>query len=392
MPPKRAASASGTSAKKRAKTPADEPPKSRRWSKVSGSANADDDYKTTWKNPDKSYAFITICSPIRENHEDDDEDEENEDDKNSEEGDDQDEADDEGRDGPTCGKKGCVCFRPAQDNPDHLWLVSQAGHRKFYTQLIHVSLRDPDNFGMYTFNDHAGYGCLEVSQNLLLDYVEASERGWREQWAVCEGVALWLLSSASDALVMIDDGEAVEHTIQLVGRMFLDILAQLDNRDLVGDATDVKSLGTVMAMYIYIASRLREVGILDGDDEEDNKTFEPHRFDDAILSYANKRGVTLQGPKNIDELTANLSGEVELPEKGASDPWGWKAELKEYEEQYAGLTGSMGRKKTSVIGGDALDITTWTSAERKAASFDHKDPLGKREIDALKKGMVMQLG
>ncbi|OTA93996.1 hypothetical protein M434DRAFT_395065 [Hypoxylon sp. CO27-5] len=394
MPPKRAASSSGTSARKKTKTPTDEPPRSTRWSAISASANADADYKTIWKNPDKWYSFMTICSPIREDgdddeeEDDDDEDEDEEDDNDN--NDDNDDTEEGSRDGPKCGKKNCVCFKSVRENPDHPWIVSRAGFRKYYTQNIHLSLRDPENFDMYTYNDHAGYGGLEIVQNLFLDYVEAAERGWREQWAVCEGLALWLLKPAGGIMLTIDDGECVKATIRLVGRMFLDMLAQLDNQGLVGDATDVKSLGTVMAMYLKIAPSMREMGALEGA-RGNKKKFKVDYFDDAILSYANRRGVTLQGPRDIDELTANLDGEVELPKKGAKDPWRWTAELKKYEEHYGRPTGPKSQKKTS-IGGDALDITTWTSAQRKEASFDHKDPLGKREIDAIKKGMVMQLG
>ncbi|KAI1099710.1 hypothetical protein F4804DRAFT_321071 [Jackrogersella minutella] len=389
MPPKRAASGSvsgsGTSGSKRSKTPNDELSRSKRWSAVSGSANADEDYRMIWKNPEKCYSFVTLCSPIQDDDDDDEAGEDDEDDKD-------DDGDDDGTgDGPKCGKKQCLCSKPATENPDHPWLISQAGYRKFYTQNIHLQLRDPDNFDMYTFNDHAAYGGLEIMQNLFLDYVEAGERGWREQWAVCEGLALWLISPNSGVMSMVDDGECFEFTIRLAGRMFLDMLAQLDNQDLVGDATDVKSIGTIMAMFLKIVPQMREVGILRG--KRGSKTkFQVDHFDDAILSYANQRGVTLQGPQDIDELTAKLNGDVKLPNKGTKDPWGWKAELKKYENKYSGLTGMMAQKESAGIGGDALDITTWTSAKRKAANFDHKDPLGKREMDAIKKGMVMQLG
>lgn len=207
MPPKkRAASSAGTgaSASKRAKTPSDEPPRSKRWSAVSGSANADAGYKIIWKDPDTWYSFVTICPPIQDDEDEDDEEEDE--DSEEEEREEQDEARDQtekgGRAGPKCGRKGCQCFMPAEEHPDHPWVVSQAGYRKYTTQLIHLELRDPDNFGMYTFNDHAGYGCLEVVQNLFLDYVEAAERGWKEQWAVCEGLGILLLSSASSVMMM----------------------------------------------------------------------------------------------------------------------------------------------------------------------------------------------
>lgn len=35
-------------------------------------------------------------------------------------------------------------------------------------QRINADLRNPDFFNMYTFNDHAGYGVLEVVQNRSL--------------------------------------------------------------------------------------------------------------------------------------------------------------------------------------------------------------------------------
>ncbi|KAL7624539.1 hypothetical protein AAE478_006106 [Parahypoxylon ruwenzoriense] len=401
MPPKRASSGSGPSRRKRAKTPSNEPPRSKRWAAVSASANADADYKTTWKNPDKWYSFVTICSPLEEEDEDGEdadsegeEEEEDDDDGNDHDHDDDDEADivEGGR--PKCGKVDCLCFKPVSENPDHPWLVSQAGYRKYTTQHIHMSLRDPDNFDMCTFNDHAGYGALEVVQNLLLDYVEAADRGWKEQWAVCEGLALWLLSPASNIMTTIDDGECVNTTLCLVGRMFLDMLAQLDERSLVGDATDVKDVGTIMAIHLKVAAGVRDDGILEDEDngKEGGKKFQPAHFDDAILSYANQRGVTLQGPEDVDELTANLDGNVELPKKGTTDPWGWNASLKQYEKKYTGLTGFMAKKETSGIGGDALDITTWSSSRRREANFERRDPLGRREMDAIKKGMVMQLG
>jgi hypothetical protein len=44
------------------------------------------------------------------------------------------------------------------------------------------------------------------------------------------------------------------------------------------------------------------------------------------------------------------------------------------------------------LGGDSLDLTTWSSAERKAHSFEKKDPLGKEIMDAIKKGEVLQVG
>lgn len=138
-----------------------------------------------------------------------------------------------------------------------------------------------------------------------------------------------------------------------------------------------------MAMYMTLASSLQADGALDGDSGDESSgagKFQPERFDNAVLSYANKRGVMLCGPDNIEEVTAKADGDVKLPAKNAKDPWGWKAALKKYTKDRDGD-----------IGGDHYDITSWTSAERKESSFDKKDPLKKKDIDALKKGLVMTM-
>ncbi len=42
------------------------------------------------------------------------------------------------------------------------------------------------------------------------------------------------------------------------------------------------------------------------------------------------------------------------------------------------------------IGGDNMDITAWSSFERKRYHFGNQDPLTKREIRALKEGIVVE--
>src|SRR6185437_14529417 len=181
MPPKRAAkraSANDSSTSKRSKIDGESGPspalpnKNKRWAAVSASANAEADYRLATGNPVHAYSYICICRPPfeREDDEDEWEDEQSDDEDNPQESSDR------------CdGGQSCLCNKPAADHPEHPWLITYAGWRKFYTQHIHASLRCPDNFDMYTYNDHAGYGMLEVVQNLLLDYVE-SDSNWKEQW------------------------------------------------------------------------------------------------------------------------------------------------------------------------------------------------------------------
>lgn len=190
MPPKRAAPSSaattGSKAKKSKLNGSDGvpvQPRNKRWAAVSGSANADQEYREfVEKDPVKAYSYICICVPSFDMKSDDEDEEES----------------DNGADGPAqpstkCdGGKTCFCLKAASKHPQHGWKLSGAGFRKYFTQSIHSGLRCPDNFDMYTFNDHHGYGTLEVVQNLFLDFVEA-ENNWKEQWAACEGTAMFLL-------------------------------------------------------------------------------------------------------------------------------------------------------------------------------------------------------
>lgn len=162
--------------------------------------------------------------------------------------------------------------------------------------------------------------------------------------------------------------------------MFLAMLAKLDELGLVGDATAVRSLGCTMAAYMELAADLRNGNFLEDIGGRPPGTFEPEHFDDGILVYANRRGVTLSGPARIEELMAEADGDVPLPTKGTKDPWGWKAAFTKY------------RKLCSKIGGDYYDITTMSAAQRKQASFANKDPFTKKDIENIKNGMIIHLG
>lgn len=192
MPPKRTGSGTSAGAAKRTKTndtgdsssssaPAAAPP-SKRWSKVSGSRNVDASYKEITKDPAKAYSFICICRlPFGLDDDDDDDDESSDEEEDAV-------ADKSKKLAPCDGGKTCMCNKSAADHPEHKAVVSMAGFQKFMMQRIQADLRDPDLFEMYTFNDHAGYGVLEVVQNLLLDFAE--EKNLKEQWAICEAMGM----------------------------------------------------------------------------------------------------------------------------------------------------------------------------------------------------------
>jgi hypothetical protein len=199
MPPKRAAASSASrkapakksrpstegtvdeGAEEAPRTPT--PPRDPRWAPVSGSANADMNYKLTTQNPVEAYSFCLLCEPPF----DDDEKEE---------------EDEEGDGNGSCdGGKKCLCSKPVTEHPDHPWKVSVAGKTKFFLQRVHSELRTPDSFGMYTFNDHSAYGTLEVIQNLFLDFQNAADNV-KEQWAVCEALGLFMASGEGMEMTM----------------------------------------------------------------------------------------------------------------------------------------------------------------------------------------------
>lgn len=165
------------------------------------------------------------------------------------------------------------------------------------------------------------------------------------------------------------------------------MLARLEAENLLDDNSAVKNLGLIMALYIKLASVFRDGSLLEEDAEEvctepSRYTWIPDRFDDYINAYAAKFGITLRCLDDIDEMTAKLNTGVSLPASGGN--WEWSKAFKSYQEEYPG--------EAARIGGDSLDITTWTAGERKEKSFDRKDPLSAALLKNIKKGMVMNLG
>lgn len=129
----------------------------------------------------------------------------------------------------------------------------------------------------------------------------------------------------------------------------------------------------------------------------DKKNWHPHEFASHILAYARKYDIKLVGPHDIEDLISEANANVDLPVPESNngpkaDPFGFEKALKAYSTKYKGVTQFLSKRNKAgktAIGGDALDITTWTPAERKKFSFDNKDPFRPAEIAALKRGDVL---
>lgn len=104
-------------------------------------------------------------------------------------------------------------------------------------------------------------------------------------------------------------------------------------------------------------------------------------FDSYVAAYAAKYNIMFGGVKELKSLLDDVDEDVDVPaEKDGEDPWGFKAALKEYKAERGGK-----------IGGDSLDNTGWSSAERKQHAFRKKDPLPKDILDGLEAGEVIGL-
>ena len=53
------------------------------------------------------------------------------------------------------GKQICICTKPADDHPDHTWVLTTPGMYRFFQLRTHCELRDPNNFRIHSFNDRA---------------------------------------------------------------------------------------------------------------------------------------------------------------------------------------------------------------------------------------------
>ena len=68
----------------------------------------------------------------------------------------------------TCGGgKLCLCFKAADDHPEHQWIVTKKGFELMQDWMDQADRRCPDLFDMYIFNDFHGYGICEVIENMV---------------------------------------------------------------------------------------------------------------------------------------------------------------------------------------------------------------------------------
>lgn len=187
----------------------------------------------------------------------------------------------------------------------------------------------------------------------------------------------------------VDDPEGVAALMRLIGRTFLSMLARLERDKLLSNDSEIKNLGLIMSLWARNAHDMRAQTLLEDPREEtmelvgldgtkETFVFDINEWDDYVVGYADRHSIPLPGPYEVADAAKKL------PIQTLEDPWNTGAEFIKYERERGKSDGD--QKPT--IGGDSLDVTAWTSARRKEASDNRRDPLSKKEIEALKMGFM----
>ncbi|KAH8178613.1 hypothetical protein LIA77_00132 [Sarocladium implicatum] len=323
-------------------------------------------------DPKEAYDWRTLCNPAPESDDEDGFDDEEEDDDT-----------DGGSENPksACdGGETCPCHKTPKEFPDHPYILTHATTYKQHLTRSMLTLCDPDGFGMYTYNGHASYGALEVAQNLLIDFDDAYRaNNLREAWVNVETLAMYFTFSGGDMMSMADDGQRIQETAELIAKVPLAALAAIWAQPESENKWEPKNYGWIMALYIQLTSLFSDASLLEPPaSKAKGQTFkwDPSKLDDYLKALAIKHDIKLV---DIDEAEVDEAKDTQLPDLDKKDPWGWAKSFTAY-------------KKGVEIGGDSLDVTSWTPAERKKAAFDGKDPLPAADMKNIREGLVMMLG
>ncbi|KAJ5654026.1 hypothetical protein N7490_001029 [Penicillium lividum] len=271
------------------------------------------------------------------------------------------------------GGKTCLCGKSASEHPGHPWSLTVAGFAKIRDMTTQVTVRDPENFQLTGYMDQSCIGLLQVMTNLIIDFL-AAEGNWKEQWPLCEAMAIFHLRGDAASLALCEDAENIDAVYCIISYMFMSMLFNLQQARVLGPDSEVLNLGMIM-MVILRFVKFRWAERIENEGEE----LTPY-----VLTYATKYKVDLVPKDDLEDLMNKYEAkEVTLP-KGSENPWSVDKLLKRYMESE--LPYQFGDDK---IGGDSLDVTAWTSAKRKKDSFDGKDPFAKADMDNVKKGAII---
>jgi hypothetical protein len=166
---------------------------------------------------------------------------------------------------------------------------------------------------------------------------------------------------------------------KLVKTMFLSMLATLERNRVLKPDSEIKNLGHMMALWLRLAEEPCPIFF------ETRESDGTRRLASIIMAYAMKYDIALPNPGNLDSIKAIVeprAKKVKLPapESKKNDPWDWNKSLKSYVGKFEVPAFAFA---PGPVGGDKLDVTSWTSERRKKYAFDKKDPLTEEMIKDL---------
>lgn len=210
---------------------------------------------------------------------------------------------------------------PVSEHPDWPYKIMASARTRFSDYLVKTTYTDPDNFSMYIYNDFHPYGVTEMLENLLIDFNNVrkkrgkAEDDLNEMWAIISMMTRWLCHPRSGALVLIDDGERCDETVDLTCCAFLTVLEEIDRAgELKANGSRFLDVGLIMALFISFVGPMPDTMSIEGAND-----YVPH-----IFEYANKAGIDLfqQGVSGIDRYAERYKPQKSQKSK-AIDRWGF---------------------------------------------------------------------
>jgi hypothetical protein len=175
----------------------------------------------------------------------------------------------------------------AADHPEWQWTMMWKSWEYLCDGVREAGYTDPDNFGMYVYNDFHGYGVMGLAErqvrlswqligdllakslfqfvNFNKEYIK-KEPSVHAMWSIVAMMSHWLLNGNINGVwSSVDDGERTAHLCDLIGCALLTALNFIDGTEQLKPASKFPDLALVMSLYLYWGINEGDHGI----DEED---------------------------------------------------------------------------------------------------------------------------
>ncbi|KAI1258102.1 hypothetical protein MGN70_001148 [Eutypa lata] len=277
------------------------------------------------------------------------------------------------------GAKDTPANKPAAEHPDYKWISMWRTWTKCCDLKKRAFYTCPDAFGMYIYNDFNGYGIQELVQNTLIDFDKEfskkthNDDRLNEMWCIASSFVHWLLQDELGPWFMMDDGELFTATNEMIDLMFVTVLNELDQANLLKSDSRIKDLGLVMACFLQWSDIQEEFGATGDEGGVD--------LPKEIIAYAKKAGIDLKnvGLHGIKEKLEQHGYDAVEPLSGnaKADRWAWKKKFTAF------------KKDNGITAGEKYNILKMSRKERASYAFDKKDPLKSVSEKDLREGNIM---